>query len=97
MSDLTLTVNGAQYGGWKRISVRRSIETISGSFNLGVSDKWAEQASAWPIKPGDECKVALQGTTIITGYVDSRNISYSDNSHDFSVDGRDRTADLVDS
>ena len=37
MSDVTLTVDGLIYGGWKSVSVRQFIETISGTFSLSVS------------------------------------------------------------
>lgn len=94
---LLLTVNGANYGGWQSITVKRGIESICGGYSLGVSDKWAQQASAWPIKPGDECSISLGGATVITGYVDSRDIDFSANSHTLTIAGRDKAADLVDS
>lgn len=92
-----LTVNGGQYTGWKSISVKRSIENLCGSYQLGVADKWAEAARSWPINPGDECSISLFGQTVITGYVDSRDTSFAASQHSFSVSGRDRAADLVDS
>lgn len=95
--DINLTVGGSQYGGWKNVTVRRSMEAICGSYDLGFSDKWAAQASAWPIRPGDECTVQLLGTTVITGYVDSREVSYGAKQHNLSVSGRDKAADIVDS
>ena len=72
MSDLRLVVNGKKYGGWKSVRVTRSIESIAGSFELDVSDRWAGQGEIWPIYEEDACRVEIDGTTVIDGYVDHR-------------------------
>lgn len=91
-----LKVGGAFYGGWKRLSITRSIEQISGTFELDVTERWAGQSSARPIKPGEPCQVLLGGEPVITGYVDTAEVSYDKQSHSFRVSGRDKTGDLVD-
>ena len=96
MSDVTLTVDGLIYGGWKSVSVRRSIETISGTFSLSVSERWPGQQALKAILPGQKCLVTLDGETVITGYVDDVAPAYSATSHEVSIDGRDVTSDLVD-
>lgn len=97
MADLLLTVNGSRYGGWKEIHVTRNMEAICGGFTLAVSDRWAKQEEPWSIREGDACSLSIDGTTIITGYVDSRRISYNADGHTIQVSGRDKAADLVDS
>lgn len=96
MADVALRVNGREYAGWKSARVTRGIESVSGSFELSVSDRWSGDAVSWPIVEGDECTVMVGGEVVITGYVDRRTISYSASEHTLSVSGRDRTGDLVD-
>ncbi|ABE45635.1 phage baseplate assembly protein [Polaromonas sp. JS666] len=96
MPDIQLKVNGAIYGGWKSMRLERGMEQCAGMFDLGVTELWPEQMAAREIAPGDECTVLLDGQTVITGYVDEMTLSYSANSHDIAVRGRDKTADLVD-
>lgn len=93
---LKLTVNGQEYGGWKSARVTRGIEAIAGGFELEATDRWAERSEPWPIGEGDVCKLAIDKTTLITGYVGKRHLSYDAESHSFSVSGRDKTGDLVD-
>ncbi len=93
---VVLKVRGVMYGGWKRVRITRGIETISGSFDLEVSDRWSDSEAAQPIRQGDECSVEIHGTPVITGYVDQRSISYGATEHTISVSGRDRTGSLVD-
>lgn len=95
--DLRLKVDGTLYGGWQDIRIRRSIETIAGTFELSVTERWSGQNTPRPIRPGAECQVLIDGKPVITGYVDDVNISYDANSHTVSVSGRDKTGDLVDS
>ncbi len=97
MSDVaTLTVGGFAYEGWKSIRIARGMDAIANSFSLGVSERWASQQQAWPIREGDACVVSLGSTQVVTGYVDKRSLSFSATTHSVSVDGRDKTGDLVD-
>ena len=97
MSDVILLVNGTEYAGWKEIQVERSLDTISGAFSMSVSDQWEANAVPWPIKPGDECTVQSDGETLVTGYIDVVNTSFSASDHSITVQGRDKSADMVDS
>lgn len=94
--DVILRINGRDFGGWKGVSVSRSIDQIAGGFNLRVTELNPDDRARWLIKRGDACKVLINGSTVITGHVDSAPISYTSDSHDLSVSGRDVTADLVD-
>lgn len=96
MTAVALKVGGVAYDGWKSIRVTRSIEAISGSFSLTLAEKWAGQTDRWPIYEGDECEVEIGGAPVLSGYVDSREISYSASDHSLTVSGRDKTGDLVD-
>jgi prophage tail gpP-like protein len=96
MRDLVLQVNGKEYRGWKDIRVTRSIEAMSGSFSMSVSERWHGQDKPWPIIEGDECTVLLGDDPIITGYVDVRSMALSATDHTFTVAGRDKAADLID-
>lgn len=96
MADIALKVNGKAYAGWKSVRVTRGIEAVCGSFDLAVTDRWADQATPWPIVEEDECVLTVGGVPIITGYVDKRSLSYGPEDHTLRVSGRDRTGMLVD-
>lgn len=91
-----LKIDGRLYGGWKTVSVTRSIEQIAGTFSLDVTDRWGGSAAAWPIKPGARAQLLLDGDTVIDGYVDDAEPSYDSQNAGLRVAGRDRTGDLVD-
>lgn len=97
MREVMLQVNGKKYAGWKDIRILRSLETPSGQFEMQVSERWDGQREPWPIREGDECVVLLGDEPVITGYVDLRSMSITGSEHAFSVAGRDKTADLIDS
>lgn len=91
-----LKVGRTIFGGWTALSVTRSIEQIAGSFELEVTERWAGQASARPIRPGEPCQVLLDGDVVIDGYVDDVLPEYDSENHAVRVTGRDKTGDLVD-
>jgi prophage tail gpP-like protein len=96
VNGLELKVGGSLYGGWKSVRVQRGIEQIAGAFTLGVTEKWEGTPTPRPIHPGEPCQVLMDGEPVITGYVDEPSPDYDANSHGISVEGRDKTADLVD-
>jgi len=91
-----LRLGGRYYGGWTKLSVTRSIEQIAGSFDLEVTERWAGQATARAIVPGEACEVLLDGETVIDGYIDDVLPEYDAENHTVRIAGRDKTGDLVD-
>lgn len=94
--DVQLRIDGQAYGGWKQISVERGIEACCNAFELSVTERWAGQDTARPIRPGVACEIAIDGEIVITGFVDDVAIAHSATDHTVTVRGRDKTADLVD-
>lgn len=92
----TLEVNGQRYSGWTSISIKRSLESMGGSFDLTLTEKWPDQPKAWPIVAGDRCRVLLGDDPVITGYVDKMGVQYDSGSHELKASGRDTTGDLID-
>ena len=48
------------------------------------------------IRPGNACRVELDGDTVLQGWVDTVTIDYDAGAHTIAVGGRDATGDLVD-
>lgn len=96
MPDLTLIVNGHEYAGWKEVRVRRSLESMTPTFDMLVSDRWAGQSSSWAIRAGDACQVFLDGHLVATGNVDESLPFFDSSSHGIQIVGRGKTADLID-
>lgn len=96
MPDVRLDIDGVGYGGWQQIRIQRSMEQIAGSFELTVSERWPGQDAPRPIRPGNACRLTIDGDTVITGYVDDVTVEYDGANHTVRVAGRDKTADLVD-
>ena len=93
---VSILVNGKAYGGWESVSITRSLENASASFQLAVSDRFPGQRQPLRIVPGDACQVRIDEDLVITGYVDQLNPSHDASSHNISVTGRSKTADLID-
>jgi prophage tail gpP-like protein len=98
--DVSLVVFGNRYRGWERVRVSRSMETIASSFEMAVTDRWAERNEPWPIGEGDECKVYVGGARpenqVIAGFIDTRELEIGPGTSSTVVTGRDASGDLVD-
>ena len=94
--DIILRINGQIHGGWKRASITRNMTTLAGTFEVDVTDRWADDAAARPIKPGARCSVSVAGQQVIQGFVDEAVPRYDATTHHAAIRGRDATADLVD-
>jgi prophage tail gpP-like protein len=93
---IVLKVRGKEYPGWKDVSIQLSLEQLASTFSMNMTFYFPGDIAKQPFFRGDSCEVSLYGKTIITGYIDSKRVSYDARSHSVSVTGRDRTGDLVD-
>lgn len=94
--EVSLRVGGTVWSGWKSVTVTRALDAISGSFSLALADRWQEGSVTWPLAPGLAVSVALEGETVISGYIDETSPSFDKSSHGIGVSGRDAACDLVD-
>ena len=90
---INLDVNGVRYDGFKTMSYSRSMENLSGTFRFDAS---TEGKRYTPFKGQEECKIIIGGQTVLTGYIENLTYSYSIDSHDIIVSGRDKSADIID-
>lgn len=92
--SIVLEVGGREYANWTEIEISRSMKDLSGVFSFrAVSDR----KIPFPIERMQPVKALINGRPVVTGYVDRIVISYKAGSHSISVEGRDRTCDIIDS
>jgi len=96
VDDVFLYVRGTLFGGWLGVTITRSLEAVSGSFEVSLTDAWEAGMEPWAIFDGDPVKVMIGNDVVITGYVDSTEVSHDASAHSLTVRGRDKTCDLVD-
>ena len=94
MGEAVLTVGGRRLAGWTRVSVTASIERLSPTFALSMSERAPGETTARQVNPGDAAAVALDAETVLFGHIDRVMPSYGATSHRIAVDGRDATGDL---
>lgn len=91
-AKIVVKAGGQAFEGWLQSEVERSIEAISGTFNIPV----ALNPGAPPaIKRQDEVEIWIGSTKVITGYVLAAEPFYSRGDCGMRIVGRDRTGDLV--
>jgi len=94
--EVTVVINGQAYGGWHDVRITRGIERLPSDFELRLTDFYAADADVLQITPGDTCQVRIGGTPVVTGYVDIVTPSIDARTHEITVLGRSKCADLVD-
>ncbi len=94
--DVALWLGERGWSGWTEVSIDRGIDTVAGSFDLTITDKYRTGVVGIAIEEGAQCQVTLGGVPLITGYVDAVRRSLSAEAHSISIRGRDKAADLVD-
>lgn len=91
---IELFLNGKIFSGWKSLSVFRSLESMSGQFDLGIAVRPEDDVSV--LKAGSALVLKMGGQTVITGYLDELRQRIEGENKEITVSGRDKTADLVD-
>lgn len=93
-SPVSLEVNGIPYINFKSATIRRSMETLAGTFDFIAT---IDQTNNFPIKLQDSVRVIVEDKVVLTGFVEVLSPSYTNDSHEIRVSGRDVTGDVVDS
>lgn len=91
---ITLEVNGGRYTGFTKIDVSRDFKESTGKFSFEGS---LRSTGVAPIKIGDTCKIFINETQFLTGYIEHLQVDYSDSNKTITLSGRDVIADLIDS
>ena len=95
MSEITVKVNGTTLSpNFTEYTISRSVEDLSGSFSLSCT---TDADEALPFKQGQEIQILIEGTPVLTGYIEILTVDYSENSHEINIQGRDKVADIFDS
>lgn len=95
-NEVELTLGGQRFGGWEEVSIETSLETLSGSFSLSAAARGDGKDADFQFKAGEECRVSIDGETVITGWIDTVEPSFDGESHMITIGGRDKAADLID-
>lgn len=96
MTDIKLIVAGRALDRWKTARVIRTIDAVSGSFQLGLAGIGSSGSGKWPIREEDECQVLIGKEPIVTGWIDRWEASLTATDRKITVSGRDKTGALVD-
>jgi prophage tail gpP-like protein len=96
-NNVYISVGGENFTGWTSIKIRRSLEALTSTFELNVTDKTNQKENLeWPIRPQDECIIRIGRDKLITGYVDTVVPTIDATTHGIKISGRDKTSDIVD-
>lgn len=90
---LTLRHNGKNLKNFQNARVLRDIEQLCGVFSFTST---ADDENLFPVRGGDEVEILADDITLLTGYVDAPDMTYSLTLHSINITGRDKLQDLVD-
>jgi prophage tail gpP-like protein len=92
---IRVIIDGISYTGWTSAVVQRSLNALSGSFEISLVD--TQSGKDWRFATQKKCDIYIDLYKIMTGYIDSVSISVSPDAHEVVIRGRDITSDLIDS
>jgi prophage tail gpP-like protein len=83
---------GERLTAWKSVRIGRRLDALAGEFALALAPERPTKVSR-----GWKVEIALDGTVVLVGYVDSLQVSEGEGGSQMVFIGRDISADLVDS
>jgi prophage tail gpP-like protein len=92
-NEIYLEVDGKKFDGWKTVNFTKSIDKLCGSFSFTSS---STSQSSFPVKVGQSCKIVVEDTPMLNGWIEKISVNYDVDDHTITVSGRDRTNDVVD-
>lgn len=91
---IQLEVAGVRYEGFNSAEVELRLDALANTFSFSAS---SDELLLLPFKGGEACRVFVDGELALTGSIEVVEVTYSADTHDIVVRGRDKTGDLLDS
>ncbi len=91
---IKLEVNGIQYNNFESASCEIRLDALSNTFSFDIA---AADGVPLPFKGGDPCLVLVNDEVVLTGNIEIITVDYNAHDHTISIQGRDKTGDLLDS
>ena len=96
-NDVTLVINGNEYGGWKDVSISAGIERAARDFKVSITRSWPNAPQFQRlVQPFDGVQVYIGSDLVLTGDIDATPINYDEKEVRVAISGRSKTARLVD-
>lgn len=96
MPDLVLRLDGFDVEGWSAISVTRSLDALADTFDLQLTTAVSSSPPPVEVTEGQACQILYGDEVLLSGYIDTMDLSYNATSTSLTVSGRSKAGDLVD-
>ncbi len=91
---MMLEVDGVQYDNFTAASCEIRLDALSNTFSF---EAVAAEGEPLPFKGGEACRVIVNDQVVLTGFIEVVEVSYNASEHTITIQGRDKTGDLLDS
>jgi len=91
---IKLEVDGIQYENFTAASCEIRLDALSNTFSFEAA---AADGALLPFKGGESCRVIVNEIPVLTGSIEIVDVSYDAADHIITIQGRDKTGDLLDS
>lgn len=97
-NKVRLVVNGHdEYAFWESVQIESALNTLARTFAISLTAKLpSSDVAIKKFSPSDRVQLFIGQDLVLTGYIDATPISYDANNATFTIQGRSKTADLVD-
>lgn len=93
-NEVTLYINGRKYIGWRSVQIDVSVNSLVRVCELGAARTSNRTSLCDGIEEGADAVVKIGSDTVLTGYVVSKKVSYSENSTQIQITIKSKTVDL---
>jgi prophage tail gpP-like protein len=93
---ITISAGGGSYSAFEDVNVKAAFNEAARSFEFTVAAELGASATNAIFTVGTEVSISANGDLLLTGYVDSREPSFSAKKAEIVVCGRSKSGDLVD-
>ena len=91
---IELQVAGKQYTQFTSAVVGLRLDALSNTFDFQAT---SQNGAPLPFVGGEACKIVVDGSVVLTGFIEIVEVDYASDLHNISIAGRDKTGDLLDS
>lgn len=91
---MRVVVDGVEFEGFSRVEVTASLRQLARTFSFTAE---TDGVGDIPFRKGQSVRVDVAGDPVFSGFVERLSLTFNNDGREYTVSGRDRMADVVDS
>ena len=95
--NIKFFINNKIFEGFEDVTITRFTNSLASTFRASVVNKWHHLKKPVEIRNGNPVKISIGEISVFNGFIESAKLNLNSSQRKFTISGRSKAADIIDS